>query len=182
MIIGAPDHDVIEYDEGKVYVYSILPGLTVATLMLPYGIAGFSYAETLTVYNGTPPYTWNLFSGSLPDGLELNPNGVINGIPTTVDTSFFTVEVTDAELATDTQDLSIAICQGAKGDVNCDGTINIFDVVRVVNIILGLPPPPTEYELWAGDCNEDDNVNILDVVCIVNLILDNSAMKQNKKK
>lgn len=58
------------------------------------------------------------------------------------------------------------------GDVNGDGEINILDVVRVVNIILEIDPPPTDYEWRAADCNGDENVDVLDVVGIVNVILD----------
>jgi len=57
----------------------------------------------------------------------------------------------------------------SKGDVKCDGVVNILDVVRVVNIILG--DPATAYERWSADCNEDGDVNTLDVVGIVNVIL-----------
>ncbi|MFQ6092283.1 MAG: right-handed parallel beta-helix repeat-containing protein [bacterium] len=58
-----------------------------------------------------------------------------------------------------------------KGDVNLDGEINVLDVVRAVNIILGLPEEPSGYELWAADMNEDGEVNIVDVVLIVQIIL-----------
>lgn len=58
-----------------------------------------------------------------------------------------------------------------KGDVNRDGIVNILDVVRIIGIILGLDPPPTEHELWAADCNGDGEINILDVVGVVNVIL-----------
>ena len=59
-----------------------------------------------------------------------------------------------------------------KGDMNRDGFINIIDVLRVVRLILHLPPPPTEYELWAADYNSDGRIDILDVVGIVNEILE----------
>ena len=58
-----------------------------------------------------------------------------------------------------------------KGDVNEDGVIDVIDVIRVVNIILGLGNPPTDNELWAADCTEDDAINVLDLVCVVNIIL-----------
>ncbi len=61
--------------------------------------------------------------------------------------------------------------QRRKGDINLDGTINVLDVVRMVNIILVFPPIPNEYELWAADLNEDGAVNIIDAVWCVNLIL-----------
>lgn len=60
---------------------------------------------------------------------------------------------------------------GEKGDVNKDGRVDVTDVVRVVNIILELPPEPTAYELWAADYDHNGSINILDVVQIVNVIL-----------
>ena len=58
-----------------------------------------------------------------------------------------------------------------RGDINSDGTVNIADVVFVLNIILGIGGEPSEFEYWAADCNGDDNINILDAVGIVNVIL-----------
>jgi len=52
------------------------------------------------------------------------------------------------------------------GDVNCDGEINVLDVVLMVNMILA-----DEYDEIA-DINEDGVLNVLDVVILVNLILD----------
>jgi len=53
------------------------------------------------------------------------------------------------------------------GDVNCDGELNVLDVVLMVNMIL-----TDEYDEIA-DINEDGVLNVLDVVRLVNLILDN---------
>ena len=63
-------------------------------------------------------------------------------------------------------------------DKKNDRSIHVTDVVRAVNIILTLPPPPTEYELWAADFNEDGVVNILDVIDIVNEIQRNLVLLQ----
>ncbi|MFQ6093921.1 MAG: dockerin type I domain-containing protein [bacterium] len=57
-----------------------------------------------------------------------------------------------------------------KGDVNCDGQVNVIDVVIVINIILDITDPSSD-ERWAADCNGDDLVNILDAVGIVNVVL-----------
>lgn len=67
--------------------------------------------------------------------------------------------------------IKLSALTGVRGDVNGDGIINILDVVRAINIILEIEPPPTEDELWAADCNGDENVNVLDVVGIVNVVL-----------
>jgi len=54
---------------------------------------------------------------------------------------------------------------GVVGDVNADETLNILDVVLLVNLIL------SGSSADCGDANGDDTVNILDVVLLVNLIL-----------
>jgi len=54
---------------------------------------------------------------------------------------------------------------GITGDVNNDGSINILDVVNVVNLILS-----DQFDICA-DLNADGSINILDIVLIVNMIL-----------
>jgi hypothetical protein len=58
----------------------------------------------------------------------------------------------------------------AAGDINFDDSIDILDVVMMVNIILG-NFNPTDDQYNAADLNTDDVINVLDVVQIVNLIL-----------
>lgn len=59
------------------------------------------YSKTLTVSGGTGPYTFSIFSGSLPSGLTLNATtGAISGTPTTAGTSSFTVQATDSSTPT----------------------------------------------------------------------------------
>jgi len=52
------------------------------------------------------------------------------------------------------------------GDINCDGELNILDIVSLVNIIMD-DGEYTEY----GDVNDDGYLNILDVVTLVNWVL-----------
>ena len=54
------------------------------------------------------------------------------------------------------------------GDINGDQTLNVLDVILVVNMALG----NTEADL-NGDMNSDGLINILDVVLLVNIILGN---------
>jgi uncharacterized protein (TIGR02145 family) len=51
------------------------------------------------------------------------------------------------------------------GDVNCDGEINVLDIVLAANMVLA-----NEYDEIA-DMNEDGELNILDLVIMVNLVL-----------
>ena len=55
-------------------------------------------------------------------------------------------------------------------DLNLDGSVNIVDVIGVVNIIIGLSNP-TEAQLCSADINADGTVNIVDVIAIVNTII-----------
>ena len=58
----------------------------------------------------------------------------------------------------------------STGDVNLDGTLNILDVVLLVNYVLDAEEfSPTQESL--ADLNGDGGVNVLDIVQLVNLIL-----------
>ena len=56
-----------------------------------------------------------------------------------------------------------------SGNLNGDGTIDIFDIVLLVDVILGVNTNLCLYE--ASDVNGDDVVNVLDVIGLVQQIL-----------
>ena len=53
-------------------------------------------------------------------------------------------------------------------DLNNDNTVNVTDVVLLVNLIL------TQSSNSLGDVNNDNNVNVTDVVMLINIILGDS--------
>ena len=58
------------------------------------------------------------------------------------------------------------------GDVNMDDSINVQDIIMIINYILG----QTEFDdqQWSlADLNDDQSINIQDVILVVNIILDN---------
>ena len=57
------------------------------------------------------------------------------------------------------------------GDINEDNSIDVLDVVSLVNIIMGYLEP-TQAQLWASDLNNDDVINVQDIILLVSLILD----------
>jgi hypothetical protein len=83
-------------------------GLAITTATLPGGKAGTTYNQTLTASGGTPPYAFAVSAGALPPGLTLAGAG-ISGTPTTPGTYSFTIEVTDSNAATATQQFTIVI-------------------------------------------------------------------------
>jgi len=83
--------------------------LTITTTELPRGSVASSYSQPLGASGGQTPYTWSIQSGRLPDGLLLNPNGVISGTPERPASSSFIIRVTDATGANASASLAIII-------------------------------------------------------------------------
>lgn len=72
---------------------------SITTQTLPSGSigTGISYNAALNASGGVTPYSWNVVSGSLPDGLSLNSGtGLISGIPLSAGVFNFIVKVEDA--------------------------------------------------------------------------------------
>ena len=61
-------------------------------------------------------------------------------------------------------------CSTAAGDVNEDETLNIQDLITMVNHILG-SSPLADCALEAADMNADGTINIQDLITLVNAIL-----------
>jgi streptogramin lyase len=66
------------------------------------GIVGRAYSDTITLEmmgmaDGVPPCTFEIISGAVPPGLDLNPDtGEVSGTPTTRGKYIFTVKMTDS--------------------------------------------------------------------------------------
>jgi len=89
-------------------------GLRILTTSLPGGATGVAYNQTLTAAGGRAPYNWVIASGSIPNGLNLNPlSGVLSGTPSLQGTGFFVVRVSDSTGASATSYFGVSI--GAAG-------------------------------------------------------------------
>ena len=66
--------------------------------------------------------------------------------------------------------VAVATSEGLLGDVNGDGTVNITDIVLLVEHILGIENPM--FIIGNADINSDDTINITDVTLLVNIILE----------
>lgn len=56
-----------------------------------------------------------------------------------------------------------------KGDVNCDGVVDVLDVTTLINYILNMNPNP--FNATAADVNADNGINVLDVTSLINIII-----------
>lgn len=77
-------------------------------VVAPTGVTGQSYAGSATAENGTPPYTYSIQSGTIPDGLAYDPvTGAITGVPTTANPYSWTAEAVDSSVIPVTVDQPI---------------------------------------------------------------------------
>ena len=61
----------------------------------------------------------------------------------------------------------VEITNKNTGDVNGDGMINVSDVTKLINVIMGIIELPDEFT----DVNGDGNVNVSDIAALINIIL-----------
>ena len=64
----------------------------------------------------------------------------------------------------------VPILENMLGDFNQDDSVDVLDIVMVVDLIL-YNEDPSEYELLLGDINSDGAVNVIDIVMIADIIL-----------
>jgi hypothetical protein len=85
--------------------------LMIITTSLPNSFVEMAYYQVVQASGGSGKYTnWTILFGTLTNELALNPTtGVISGIPAMAGTSSFTVQVTDSNGNTATQELMFNI-------------------------------------------------------------------------
>jgi len=67
--------------------------------------------------------------------------------------------------------LNIAVLEHALGDVLQDSVINILDLLRLRDIIIGRPPSPSPYELMEGDITREGTINSQDLYILRDILL-----------
>ena len=88
--------DGVGLPSDRAFSISIFAPLSISTLSLPNGSRTVAYSQSLAASGGKTPYTWSLFTGTLPAGLGLSSAGVVSGTPTALGTSQFQVNVSDS--------------------------------------------------------------------------------------
>lgn len=112
---------------------SLLFLLSISPASLPDANVGTFYSQTLTATGGTAPYTYSVISGSLPNGLSLDPtSGEISGIPNSPGLVSFTVQSVDSLSDTGTANYSINVVDAGCPPITVnppslpDGSVGTF--------------------------------------------------------
>ena len=72
----------------------------------------------------------------------------------------------------DLDDISSILGLGLLGDNNLDGSVNVTDIVALVNTIIS--GETSDAELLLQDVNQDGFVNVTDIIEIINMIIGDS--------
>jgi len=94
------------------------------------GQVGVPYSQTITAHAGHSPYTFYLWTGSLPPGLSLDPGGALTGMPTEPGTWDFSITAYDSWFFYDTKAFSITIAPSA---------VPVVITARLLNGQIGVP-------------------------------------------
>ena len=116
----------------------------------PGGVQGGDTYDLYYMPNDGSPY---------PRDFVINQEGIISYANNEIDTAWMLSVI--SELLSDNMLL---------GDINQDGSINVLDIVGMINFILS-SNIPTDNQFILSDINEDGIINVLDIVLIVNIIL-----------
>jgi uncharacterized protein (TIGR02145 family) len=65
--------------------------------------------------------------------------------------------------------VSVLATTTIPGDANCDGIVNVIDVITISNYIMGLSPEPFCFE--NADVNSDGIINVVDIIATVEIIM-----------
>lgn len=87
----------------------------ITTSYLGDGVVGQAYSENLDALGGTPPYRWDVASGTLPAGLRISSpyitpvTGALSGTPATIGVGTFILRATDAKGDASLRQFSITV-------------------------------------------------------------------------
>tara|TARA_Y100000590_G_scaffold449381_1_gene587407 strand:- start:757 stop:1923 length:1167 start_codon:yes stop_codon:yes gene_type:complete len=138
---------VVPYDYGLPFTINIALPVVYGSNQISGKLSSLGIQNEAYIEDGEPHEYWGSLNGNWTSG----PNEFY------VDILEKTYNFLYQFLDIDTSDIF--------GDLNQDGTLNVLDVIQVVNFILS-----NEY-VQDADLNEDNNLDVTDIIMYINLIL-----------
>jgi hypothetical protein len=123
--------------------------LTITTTDVPPAETGVFYNASVIARGGTPPYSWNVSAGSLPQGLTLDSStALISGSTSQSGTFTFAAMVTDSAAQSAGQTFNLSVTTPAAG--NFDGPAEL-PRVYMQSSMADTPAPGQTIPVNAGD-------------------------------
>ena len=148
--------------------YSTVSG-TVTVTVLPLPVV--TCPGDLEALPDDPPFE---LTGGLPAGGTYSGDGVAGGLfdPAAAGNGEHTITYAyeDENGCTNLCTFVITVSGDViSGDANCDGVVNVLDIITIVNYIFELNPVPFCFD--EADVNDDLIINVMDVIGTVNIIM-----------
>lgn len=114
--------------------------LNIASISLRQATYGVPYSQAISALGGTPPFSFSLLSGRLPEGLSLSPSGLISGTPANTGYWSFTVACTDSTGASISRSFQLFVAATTPKTLDITTTAELTDrsVGVRTNMFLGV--------------------------------------------
>ncbi len=117
------------------------PALTItSSAVLPTAGVGEQYSQTLTASGGQAAYQWSLASGTLPNGIALTADGVLQGAATMAGSFTFVAEVMDHSGLQATQSFQLDVGSPVTPQVTISNLPSTVDPAQQLPITLNTDP------------------------------------------
>lgn len=129
------------------------PDIALSPSDLPPARAGVAYDQTLSATGGTPPYTFSILEGSLPEGMGLDTTtGALFGTPISAMEASFTVIALDAAGCVGTRSYSLSVHAGCPAILIDPTSLSPATVgeTYLVTVVASGGIPPYEFEVASG--------------------------------
>ncbi|NLU39516.1 MAG: cadherin-like domain-containing protein [Bacteroidales bacterium] len=134
------------------------PSIKIKSFILPAIVQYVPYQVDLDVSGGTAPYLWNVISGSLPSGLELNSSsGELSGTATGVGSYSFTVKVEDVEGSFDTLTYRMEVRENSLPLAVNDTVSTVQGIAIVVDILKNDMDNDGDKSIWTVEISGQPN-------------------------
>ncbi len=145
----------------------------ISTEIIQEGSQGVDYALSFLGVSGSPPYTWSISDGCIPDGLSMDSvKGILSGIPAQCGNFGFTVRMEDSSVVTNiiTKTFQLGILC-VTGDVNGDMIIDLADAILATQVAVGILDL-SNVNLEA-DINGDGKIGMQEAIYVLQTIVRN---------
>ena len=162
------EYNAANFGEGGslVLIDSSLSFITPSSL--PAGNPCEEFEYQFEAQGGVPPHSYEVIGGELPPGLILEEDGRLHGSIAGAEGAYqFQVRVNDSpyQCSYFFDDFTLSIESIDNGDANCDGILNLSDILFLIDYLYGTGDPPRS--MGGCDCDCSMGCDLGDILYLI---------------